>query len=53
MAATLHVKIKVEQPLSVSFILLNRFMLLPFAAFINCLRLPADEGDRSRQLRCS
>lgn len=40
-------------PLSVGFILLNRFTLLPFAAFVDCLRLAADEGDRSRQLRCS
>ncbi len=40
-------------PLSVGFVLLNRFTLLPFAAFVDCLRLAADEGDRSRQLRCS
>lgn len=39
-------------PLSVGFILLHRFTLLPFAAFVDCLRLAADEGDRSRQLRC-
>ncbi|AJY48945.1 GlxA family transcriptional regulator [Halomonas sp. KO116] len=38
--------------LSVGFVLLHRFTLLPFAAFIDCLRLAADEGDRSRQLRC-
>ncbi len=39
-------------PLSVGFVLLHRFTLLPFAAFVDCLRLAADEGDRSRQLRC-
>lgn len=41
-----------EEPLSIGFILLHRFTLLPFAAFVDCLRLAADEGDRSRQLRC-
>lgn len=40
------------EPLSVGFVLLHRFTLLPFAAFVDCLRLAADEGDRSRQLRC-
>ncbi|MFM9270621.1 GlxA family transcriptional regulator [Halomonas elongata] len=39
-------------PLSVGFVLLRRFTMLPFAAFVDCLRLAADEGDRSRQLRC-
>lgn len=38
--------------LTVGFVLLQRFTLLPFAAFVDCLRLAADEGDRSRQLRC-
>ena len=38
--------------LSVGFVLLNRFTLMPFAAFVDCLRLAADEGDRGRQLRC-
>lgn len=41
-----------DEPLSVGFVLLQHFTLLPFAAFIDCLRLAADEGDRSRQLRC-
>ncbi|QTF92972.1 GlxA family transcriptional regulator [Halomonas sp. BM-2019] len=41
-----------DEPLSVGFVLLHRFTLLPFAAFVDCLRLAADEGDRSRQLRC-
>ncbi len=36
--------------LSVGFILLPHFTLLPFAAFIDCLRLAADEGDSSRQV---
>ncbi|MGC3872219.1 GlxA family transcriptional regulator [Halomonas sp. GXIMD04776] len=40
------------QGLSVGFILLPRFTLLPFAGFVDCLRLAADEGDMSRQLRC-
>lgn len=41
-----------DEHLSVGFVLLHRFTLLPFAAFVDCLRLAADEGDRSRQLRC-
>lgn len=43
---------KPKPMLSVGFVLLERFTLLPFAAFVDCLRLAADEGDRSRQLRC-
>ena len=39
--------------LTVGFILLPNFTLLPFAAFVDCLRLAADEGDRSRQINCS
>lgn len=38
--------------LSVGFVLLERFTLLPFSAFVDCLRLAADDGDRSRQMRC-
>ncbi|RKD84180.1 AraC family transcriptional regulator with amidase-like domain [Kushneria marisflavi] len=38
--------------LSIGFVLLPRFTLLPFAAFVDCLRLAGDEGDMSRQLRC-
>ncbi len=38
--------------LSVGFILLPHFTLLPFAAFVDALRLAADEGDLSRQIRC-
>lgn len=39
-----------EVRLSVGFILLPHFTLLPFAAFVDCLRLAADEGDSSRQV---
>ncbi len=42
-----------DPALTVGFILLPNFTLLPFAAFIDCLRLAADEGDRSRQINCS
>src|SRR5690242_877628 len=38
--------------LSVAFMLRPQFTLLPFAAFIDALRLAADEGDRSRPIRC-
>lgn len=38
--------------LSVGFVLLPHFTLLPFAAFIDALRLAADEGDQSRQVNC-
>ena len=44
---------ELPHPLSVGFVLLHRFTLLPFAAFVDCLRLSADEGDRSRPLRCN
>ncbi|MER8458387.1 GlxA family transcriptional regulator [Mesorhizobium sp. M1300] len=39
-------------PLSVGFLLLHRFTLGAFANFVDVLRLAADEGDRSRQIRC-
>jgi transcriptional regulator GlxA family with amidase domain len=38
--------------LRIGFVPLRRFTLLPFAAFIDVLRLAADEGDRSRQIDC-
>lgn len=38
--------------LSVGFVLLPNFTLCAFANFIDVLRLAADEGDRSRQIRC-
>lgn len=33
-------------PLSVGFVLLNRFTLLPFVAFVDCLRMTA-QSDKS------
>ncbi|KAA5607451.1 GlxA family transcriptional regulator [Roseospira marina] len=38
--------------LKVGFVLLRSFTLLPFAGFVDVLRLAADEGDRSRQIEC-
>jgi len=38
--------------LSVGFVMTDAFTLAPFALFIDHLRLAADEGDRSRQIRC-
>jgi transcriptional regulator GlxA family with amidase domain len=38
--------------LSVGFLLLRRFTLCAFANFVDVLRLAADEGDRSRPIRC-
>ncbi|MEJ7016475.1 AraC family transcriptional regulator [Sinorhizobium meliloti] len=38
--------------LSVGFVLLPRFTLGAFANFVDVLRLAADEGDRSRPIRC-
>lgn len=37
----------------VGFVLLPRFTLTAFAGFVDALRLAADEGDRSRPLRCA
>ncbi|UGX89255.1 GlxA family transcriptional regulator [Phyllobacterium meliloti] len=39
--------------LSVGFILARHFTLNAFANFIDVLRLAADEGDRSRPIRCA
>ena len=39
--------------LSVGFVLLPRFTLSAFSSFIDVLRLAADEGDRSRPIRCT
>jgi transcriptional regulator GlxA family with amidase domain len=39
--------------LRVGFLLLPRFTLTAFSGFVDALRLAADEGDRSRPLRCS
>ena len=38
--------------LKVGFILARRFTLSAFANFVDVLRLAADEGDRSRPIRC-
>jgi transcriptional regulator GlxA family with amidase domain len=38
--------------LSVGFILMPNFTLLPFSAFVDALRLAADEGDLSQQIHC-
>ena len=38
--------------LSVGFVLMPSFTLLPFSAFVDALRLAADEGDQSRQINC-
>lgn len=38
--------------LRVAFLLARRFTLTAFASFVDVLRLAADEGDGSRQLRC-
>jgi transcriptional regulator GlxA family with amidase domain len=44
---------KVRPGLSVGFILLPRFTLSAFSSFVDVLRLAADEGDRSRPIRCT
>jgi transcriptional regulator GlxA family with amidase domain len=43
----------VRPSLSVGFVLLPRFTLSAFSSFIDVLRLAADEGDRSRPIRCT
>jgi transcriptional regulator GlxA family with amidase domain len=39
--------------LSVGFVLVPNFTLLAFSAFVDTLRLAADEGDRSRPIQCT
>lgn len=39
--------------LSVAFILAPHFTLLAFSAFVDTLRLAADDGDRSRPIHCA
>ena len=51
MARTLS-ELESSPSLYVGFILLPQFTLLPFSAFIDALRLAADEADHSRQVRC-
>ncbi|RFC65884.1 GlxA family transcriptional regulator [Mesorhizobium denitrificans] len=41
-----------EARLTVGFVLCLRFTLCAFANFVDVLRLAADEGDRSRPIRC-
>lgn len=43
-----------EEPprLRIGFVTLRNFTLLPFAGFMDVLRLATDEGDRSRQRAC-
>ncbi|WP_232219851.1 GlxA family transcriptional regulator [Pseudogulbenkiania sp. MAI-1] len=43
---------EVAKPLSVGFILAPQFTLSAFSNFIDALRLAADDGDFSRQIRC-
>ncbi len=40
------------EPLSVGFLLLDRFTLSAFSTFLDPLRLAADTSDNSRQVRC-
>ncbi len=39
--------------LSVGFVLAPNFTMLAFSAFVDTLRLAADEGDRSRPIHCT
>jgi len=43
----------VRRKLSVGFVLAPNFTLLAFSAFVDTLRLAADEGDRSRPIHCA
>ena len=42
-----------HRKLSVAFVLAPNFTLLALSAFVDTLRLAADEGDRSRPIRCA
>jgi len=42
-----------QPELKVGFVLWPRFTMLAFSCFVEALRLVADIGDRSRQIRCS
>ena len=52
MAATTQKRKPESRPLRVGFLLARQFTLTAFASFVDALRLAADEGDRSRQMRC-
>lgn len=41
-----------SEPLTVGFVLADRFTLSAFAGFVDVLRLAADDGDRSRPVAC-
>ncbi|PSC03064.1 AraC family transcriptional regulator [Alsobacter soli] len=41
-----------QERLRVGFVLANHFTLTAFSLFVDTLRLAADEGDRSRPIRC-
>ncbi|MDB5852668.1 MAG: GlxA family transcriptional regulator [Herminiimonas sp.] len=43
----------VNTKLSVAFVLAPNFTMVAFSAFVDTLRLAADEGDRSRQIGCT
>ena len=43
----------VRRKLTVAFVLAPNFTLLALAAFVDTLRLAADEGDRSRPIHCA
>jgi len=45
-------KTQPQARLNIGFILVPNFTLLPFAGFVDAIRLAADEGDRSRQINC-
>ena len=40
-------------PLKIGFLLLDRFTLTAFSAFVDAIRLAADRGGRSRQIHCA
>lgn len=46
-------KMKSKPALKIGLILARQFTLSAFANFVDVLRLAADEGDRSRPIRCS
>ncbi|WP_157069892.1 GlxA family transcriptional regulator [Aureimonas frigidaquae] len=51
---TMHTKRFIERPaLRVGFLAANNFTLSALSLFLDVLRLAGDEGDRSRQVRCT
>lgn len=49
---TPSIRIEEKRALTIGFILLPQFTLLPFASFIDVLRIAADEADFSKQINC-